>query len=95
MDFRDIRVSQPMGDRVKRQNSIDFFGRGIAGWVSIFDRIKRWIDKRMIEKNENDRQIGRGYDGRRQETTELSMWITLWKLGISQPFLDGFEKNGQ
>lgn len=29
----------------------------------------------------------------RQEMTALSMWITLWKLGISQLFLDDFKKN--
>ena len=47
----------------------------------------------MIEKSENDRQLGGKYDGIGQELTWTSMWITLWELGISQVILGGFEKN--
>lgn len=50
----------------------------------------RRLDKKMIEKTENDRQIAKKRNSFRQEMTTLSMWITLWKLGISQSILDYF-----
>lgn len=42
--------------------------------------------KKMIEKTENDRQLILKFDTKRRDMTEPSMWITLWKLRISQLF---------
>lgn len=75
---------------VKRQNVIDSLQTGYYTSGQSFRQKKRRFDKKMIEKTENDRQIAKNWYMVRQEMTTLSMWITLWKLGISQLFLDDF-----
>lgn len=75
---------------VKRQNAIDSYGTGYYKIGQLF-RQEMWaFDKKMLEKTENDRQIAKNWYRNRHEMTKLSMWITLWKLGISQLFLDHF-----
>ncbi len=46
----------------------------------------------MIEKNENDILFSTKRNKSHQEVTYVSMWITLWKLGISLPICGGFHK---
>ncbi len=75
---------------VKRQNPIDFVQTGYYMAGQSFRQKRRRLDKKLIEKTENDRQVAKNWYHIRQELTELSMWITLWKLGISQIFLDNF-----
>lgn len=58
-----------------------------------FRQKRRRLDKKLIEKTENDRQVAKNWYHIRQELTELSMWITLWKLGISLAAQGGFDKN--
>ncbi len=74
----------------KRQNAIDSFQTEYYISSQLFRQEMRRLDKKMIEKTENDRQIAKKRNSFRQEMTTLSMWITLWKLGISQSILDYF-----
>ena len=46
----------------------------------------------MIEKNENDSLFSTKKECVSLEMTRVSMWITLWKLGISLPIWGGFHK---
>ena len=74
----------------KRQNAIVSFQTEYYISSQLFRQEMRRLDKKMIEKTENDRQIAKKRNSFRQEMTTLSMWITLWKLGISQSILDYF-----
>ena len=75
---------------VKRQNPIDFVQTGSYMAGQSFRQKRRRLDKKLIEKTENDRQVAKNWYNIRLELTTLSMWITLWKLGISQIFLNKF-----
>lgn len=67
----------------KRQNVIDSYWRGYYRIGQRFRQEMRPFDKKMLEKTENDRQIAKKWYRIRLEMTTMSMWITLWKLGIS------------
>ncbi len=78
----------------KRQNVIDSYWRDYYRIGQRFRQEMRPFDKKMLEKTENDRQIAKKWYRIRLEMTTMSMWITLWKLGISQMILDHFKKIG-
>ena len=48
--------------------------------------------QKVIEKNENDSLFSTKKECGSLEMTQVSMWITLWKLGISLPIWGGFHK---
>ena len=73
---------------------IDSYWTGYYRIGQLFRQERGPFDKKMLEKTENDRQIAKKWYSVRQEMTTLSMWITLWKLGISQMILDHFKKIG-